>query len=466
MDLTKTLSIDAQAVTASLRDTVGEGDKERLSQVDELAVQVRHTIRQLAALPGQQQTAEEIGAHFEAYYSVALVTSKVMLGIVKGDANSTIGTMQAAQKNFENRLAEAIAVTQRQFKAGIVNSGDSVKRVMATTLAVAALVVAGLVVISFFIVGTIWKQLGGEPEFARDIASAVASGDLSMIIPVAPGDSHSLLAALANMQLRLQGMVSNIITATDTIRASSEDIAQDTEELSSHTESQASGLEQNARSMDALSETVKQNVHSAQAANTLVFSASSVATQGGEVVGQVISTMQDINQSAHNIVEIIGVIDSIAFQTNILALNAAVEAARAGEQGRGFAVVAAEVRILAQRSAIAAKEIKTLIGDSANKIQVGTELVDRAGRTMQDIVSSVQRVSAIMTEITQAGQSQSDGIQEVSLAICQIDTTTQSNAALVEQARMATQSLRDQAGLLGDVVSVFKLNTAQQFHAI
>jgi len=198
----------------------------------------------------------------------------------------------------------------------------------------------------------------------------------------------------------------------------------------------------------------------------LVFSASSVATQGGEVVGQVISTMQDINQSAHNIVEIIGVIDSIAFQTNILALNAAVEAARAGEQGRGFAVVAAEVRILAQRSAIAAKEIKTLIGDSANKIQVGTELVDRAGRTMQDIVSSVQRVSAIMTEITQAGQSQSDGIQEVSLAICQIDTTTQSNAALVEQARMATQSLRDQAGLLGDVVSVFKLNTAQQFHAI
>jgi len=258
-------------------------------------------------------------------------------------------------------------------------------------------------------------------------------------------------------------MVSNIIMATDTIRTTSQNIAQENEELSFHTESQASSLEQTARSMDALSETVKQNAQSAQAADTLVDSASSVATQGGEVVGHVVETMQEINQSAHNIVEIIGVIDSIAFQTNILALNAAVEAARAGEQGRGFAVVAAEVRILAQRSAVAAKEIKTLIGDSASKIEVGTELVDRAGRTMQDIVSSVQRVSSIMNEITQAGQAQRDGIQEVSLSIGQIDKTTQSNAALVEQARMATQSLREQALLLGDAVSVFKLDTAEQF---
>jgi methyl-accepting chemotaxis protein len=257
-------------------------------------------------------------------------------------------------------------------------------------------------------------------------------------------------------------MVSNIITATHTIRTTSEGIAQENEELASHTDTQASSLEQTARSMGALTDTVKQNAQSADAANTLVESASSVATQGGEVVGQVIATMGEINHSARNIVEIIAVIDGIAFQTNILALNAAVEAARAGEQGRGFAVVAAEVRSLAQRSAVAAKEIKNLIGDSASKIDAGTRLVDRAGRTMQDIVSSVQRVSTIMSEITQAGRAQNDGIQEVGLAIDQIDRTTQSNAVLVEQARTATQSLRDQATRLGEAVSVFKLDTALQ----
>lgn len=455
MDVTKSLASSVEAVTAGLRDTVGEGDKDRLTQVEELATLVREKIKQLATLPGQQQAAAEIGTQFETYYTVAMTTSKVMLGMVKGDANATIGVMQAAQKKLETSLTEAIAVTQRQFEAGIVSSGENVQRVMATTLVVAVLVLAGLVIISYFVVGTIWKQLGGEPEYARDIASAVASGDLSMNIRVAPGDSISLLAALSNMQSRLQGMVTNIIIATDTIKTTSEGIAQENEELAAHTETQASSLVETARSMEALTDTVKQNAQSAQATNTLVHSASSVATQGGEVVGQVISTMQDINHSAHNIVEIIGVIDSIAFQTNILALNAAVEAARAGEQGRGFAVVAAEVRNLAQRSAVAAKEIKTLIGDSTSKIEIGSELVDRAGRTMQDIVISVQRVSSIMTEISQASQAQSNGIQEVSLAIDQIDKTTQSNVILVEQARMATQSLREQAELLGDAVSVF-----------
>ncbi len=462
MDEAKTLSAGVQAVTDGLRGAVGEGDKERLAQVAELADRVRASVKKLAALPGQQETAADIGRQFETYYAVALGTSRVMLGIDKGDPNATVGAMQSAHKDLEARLDAAIASTRAQFEAGIARSGDNVRRVMATTIAVAAMVVAGLVSISYFVVRGIWKQLGGEPEYARDIARAVAAGDLTMAIRVEPGDQGSLLAALADMQSRLKGMVANIIAATRTIGKASDGIARDNEELASHTDTQASSLEQTARSMGSLTDTVKQNAHSAQAANSLVRTASSVASQGGEVVGQVVATMEQINQSARNIVEIIGVIDGIAFQTNILALNAAVEAARAGEQGRGFAVVAAEVRNLAQRSAVAAKEIKALIGDSAGKIDTGSQLVNRAGLTMQEIVTSVQRVSTIMSEITQAGQAQSEGIQEVSLAIGQIDQTTQSNAALVDQARAATQSLREQSGRLSDAVAVFRLDAARE----
>jgi len=231
--------------------------------------------------------------------------------------------------------------------------------------------------------------------------------------------------------------------------------------LSSRTESQASSLEETASSMEELTDTVKQNAENARQANQLVVSASDFAAKGGKVVGQVVTTMGSIKDSSRKIVDIIGVIDGIAFQTNILALNAAVEAARAGEQGRGFAVVAAEVRNLAQRSAGAAKEIKALIGDSVEKVDVGSKLVDEAGRTMDEMVTSVKHVADIMSEITAASQEQSAGIGEVNVAITQMDEMTQQNAALVEQAAAAAESMQEQAALLAQAVSVFKLGGAE-----
>ncbi|MBV8634083.1 MAG: methyl-accepting chemotaxis protein, partial [Burkholderiaceae bacterium] len=263
--------------------------------------------------------------------------------------------------------------------------------------------------------------------------------------------------ALKDMDDSLLKIVSEVRQGTDAIATASQEIASGNSDLSSRTESQASSLEETASSMEELTDTVRQNAENARQANQLVVSASEFAQKGGKVVGQVVTTMGSIKESSRKIVDIIGVIDGIAFQTNILALNAAVEAARAGEQGRGFAVVAAEVRNLAQRSAGAAKEIKTLIGDSVEKVDQGSKLVDEAGRTMGEMVTSVQHVADIMSEITAASQEQSAGIGEVNQAIAQMDEMTQQNAALVEQAAAAAESMQEQAALLADAVSVFKL---------
>jgi methyl-accepting chemotaxis protein len=256
--------------------------------------------------------------------------------------------------------------------------------------------------------------------------------------------------------------VGQVRRGTETMGVASAEIAAGNADLSSRTESQASSLEQTASSMEELTSTVKQNAENARQANQLVVSASDFAVKGGRVVGQVVDTMSSIKDSSKKIVDIIGVIDGIAFQTNILALNAAVEAARAGEQGRGFAVVAAEVRNLAQRSAGAAKEIKALIGDSVEKVDGGSKLVDEAGKTMTEIVSSVKRVADIMGEITAASQEQSSGIEEVNRAIGQMDEMTQQNAALVEQAAAAAESLQNQAVQLAQAVSVFQLTGDQR----
>jgi methyl-accepting chemotaxis protein len=258
--------------------------------------------------------------------------------------------------------------------------------------------------------------------------------------------------------VRIVGEVRN---GTDTIASASSQIAAGNLDLSGRTEQQASSLEETAASMEQLTATVKQNADNARQANQLAVTASGVALKGGSVVAEVVGTMGAINASSRKIVDIIGVIDGIAFQTNILALNAAVEAARAGEQGRGFAVVAAEVRNLAQRSAAAAKEIKTLIGDSVDKVEEGSKQVAQAGKTMDEIVDSVKRVTDIMAEITAASQEQSSGIEQVNQAITQMDQVTQQNAALVEEAAAAAASLQEQANNLSQAVSVFKLDRRQ-----
>lgn len=295
---------------------------------------------------------------------------------------------------------------------------------------------------------------------ALEVAEKVAKGDLSTEVTVNGRDEVSLLLnALKEMNDSLANTVGKVRAGTEAIAEASKEIASGNSDLSSRTESQASSLEETASSMEELTSTVKQNADNAKQANQLVVSATSVAVKGGAVVGQVVETMASIKDSSRKIVDIISVIDGIAFQTNILALNAAVEAARAGEQGRGFAVVAAEVRNLAQRSASAAKEIKNLIGDSVDKVDLGSRLVDDAGKTMDEIVTSVQHVADIMSEISAASQEQSSGIEQVNLAITQMDEMTQQNAALVEQAAAAAESMEEQAYALATAVSVFKLAT-------
>jgi methyl-accepting chemotaxis protein len=321
------------------------------------------------------------------------------------------------------------------------------------------------IIAAVIITRSLLKQLGGEPDYAADIASQIAAGDLSGIIDTDNGDTESLLAEMKTMRDSLVNIVGQVRVGTDTIATASREIATGNLDLSSRTEQQASSLEKTTASMKELTTTVKQNADNAREANKLAASASDVARQGGVVVAEVVDTMSSINESAKKIVDIISVIDGIAFQTNILALNAAVEAARAGEQGRGFAVVASEVRSLAQRSAAAAKEIKTLIGDSVEKVEIGSKLVGQAGATIDEVVSSVRHVTDIIAEISAASQEQSSGIEAVNLAIIEMDGMTQQNAALVEEAAAAAQSLQDQAGELAKVVSIFKLNPGENAFA-
>ncbi|WP_343585601.1 methyl-accepting chemotaxis protein [Herbaspirillum sp.] len=293
---------------------------------------------------------------------------------------------------------------------------------------------------------------------ALNIAQTVAAGDLtSHISSDANDETGKLLAALRTMNNNLLDIVGRVRVGTETINTASREIASGNMDLSARTEQQAGSLEETASAMEELTSTVKQNADNARQANQLATSASEVAQQGGDVVGRVVATMGSIHASSQKIADIIGVIDGIAFQTNILALNAAVEAARAGEQGRGFAVVASEVRTLAQRAAAAAKEIKQLIDDSVQQVDDGSRLVEQAGATMSEVVASVARVTDIVREITAASQEQSDGIEQVNLAITHIDQATQQNAALVEEAAAAAKAMQDQATALSEAVSVFRL---------
>jgi methyl-accepting chemotaxis protein len=329
-------------------------------------------------------------------------------------------------------------------------------------LVLLALAVAFGILAATVITRGLLKQLGGEPGYTAKIAGSIAEGDLSIAIDTKSSDRGSLLIEMKQMRNSLVDIVSQVRRGTHTITTASREIAAGNTDLSSRTELQASSLEKTASAMEELTSTVKQNADNAREANHLAATASDVARKGGEVVSQVVGTMGEINSSASKIADIIGVIDGIAFQTNILALNAAVEAARAGEQGRGFAVVASEVRNLAQRSAAAAKEIKQLIGDSVEKIGRGSKLVGQAGDTMDEVVASVKRVTDIMSDIANASAEQSAGIEQVNLSIIEMDGMTQQNAALVEEAAAAFQSLQDQAAELQRVVSIFKLAEGEE----
>ncbi|WP_374315519.1 methyl-accepting chemotaxis protein [Aquabacterium sp.] len=327
-----------------------------------------------------------------------------------------------------------------------------------TTVVMAAVMI--VVVLAIVVVGAhfLIRSIKAPLSHAVDVAQRIAEGDLSVQVHIVRHDEvGQMLQALKGMTTSLSSLVGDVRYSTDSISTASSEIATGNQDLSARTEQTASNLQETASSMEQLTGTVKQSADAARQANQLASSASTAAQRGGDVVAQVVTNMDSIATASRKISDIIGVIDGIAFQTNILALNAAVEAARAGEQGRGFAVVASEVRSLAQRSAEAAKEIKSLIADSAEKVDAGSRLVSDAGATMQDIVTSIQRVTDMMAEITASAAEQSDGISQVNQAVTQLDNMTQQNAALVEQSAAAASSLRQQAEHLAQVVSVFRL---------
>ena len=370
--------------------------------------------------------------------------------MLKTDFIPALDRYLASVTKIEDLERSAIATSLEAVKAQFHNG-------QLIVVALGLMALAAGIGAALLITRSLKNQLGGEPAYAAEIAASIAAGDLAVTINLRPTDRGSLLFAIRAMRDQLASVVTQIRTGTDTIATSSAEIATGNLDLSSRTEQQAASLEETASSMEELTSTVKQNADNARQANQLATSASGVAAQGGVLVSQVVETMASIEVSAKRIGDIIGVIDGIAFQTNILALNAAVEAARAGEQGRGFAVVASEVRSLAQRSAAAAKEVKTLVGDAIDKVDAGSKLVNETGSTMAEIVDRAKRVTDIIGEIMAATHEQSAGIEQVNQAIGQMDQVTQQNAALVEEAAAAAESLQDQASQLAQVVAVFQL---------
>ena len=349
----------------------------------------------------------------------------------------------------------------------VIGSGVYIDTVQSTFLkrlaqagGITALLALLLLAVSWIIAHSIFRQLGAEPAQLNAITHSIANGDLTVEIPPTR-DNNSVTHGIRAMRDSIAHIVHDVRQGAESVATASSEIAQGNHDLSGRTESQASALEQTAASMEELGATVRQNADNARQANQLALSASTVAAQGGEVVAKVVDTMHGINDSGRQIADIIGVIDGIAFQTNILALNAAVEAARAGEQGRGFAVVAGEVRALAQRSADAAKQIKGLISTSVERVQQGSQLVDQAGATMQEVVAAIRRVTDIMGEISAASSEQAGGVAQVAEAVTQMDHATQQNAALVEESAAAALSLNQQAQELQRAVEAFHLEAGR-----
>lgn len=385
-------------------------------------------------------------------------------GDMAGYGDFLVNECSPLRRQIATDIEGVLQTVQKESAQATANSNNLLSESIMLVLILAGVALLVAVVIAIAITRSLLQQLGGEPSYAVAVAEKIAQGDLATLIVTKQTDTTSLLHAIKTMRDNLAVIVSQVRTGTDMIEESSTDIAAGNSDLSARTEQQANALEKTNVEMLKLTETVRQNADNAHQASALAVSASKVASDGGGVVEKVIDTMNSIDTSSRKIVEIISVIDSIAFQTNILALNAAVEAARAGEQGRGFAVVATEVRNLAQRSANAAKEIKMLIDDSVSKVSAGSALVQLAGTTMQNVVESVRRVTDVVAEISAASEDQSKGISAVSEMVMQMDGSTQQNAALVEEAAAASQSLLDQTEKLSGLVRTFvlvEITTAQ-----
>ena len=447
------------ATTAKERDELGADIDKGLTGLSAELNTLQQYADSAAATAQQKKFAAAIGVW--SGYMRDFVTLVKAQPLDLSQMNWQVGTSDVSllveTGKLEKLVDELVAQRGTAAKATIDASSFIYQSsfVMMAVMTIALIVLA--FVISEWVVRRLARQLGGEPVYAKEIASRIAAGDLSNDIVLGKRDNGSMLSALRDMQNGLSSTVSHIAASAEAIAAASGQISMGNLDLSQRTEQQAMALERTASSMEELTSTVRQNADNAKQARTLADNASSIAEKGGDVVGRVVATMGQINDSAKSIGDIIGVIEGIAFQTNILALNAAVEAARAGEEGRGFAVVAGEVRNLAQRSAAAAKEIKTLISASVERASNGSQLAQDAGQTMDEVVKAVKRVTDIMGEISAASAEQSSGIEEINLAVSQMDAGTQQNAALVEQATAAARALDDQAQALKVAVAKFSL---------
>lgn len=446
--------------TAELFITSESNDRSKqYKQFDDVKKKSHVLIESLSKLTETQQEKEALDKLTKSLNAFTSIFGEVADLIELDSRDEAAVMMEKVEFPALNVATEEIAAIVKLQKEDMANSDAAIKSDIAFSRNL--MLVSGVLatIISAIFAVLITNSITNALNAAINVARQVADGDLTAKIEIKSRDeTGALLSALADMNNSLVMTIGQVHNSAETISSVSGEIAAGNSDLSSRTESQAESLEKTASSMEELTSTVKQNADNAKQANALAISASNVAVKGGTVVGQVVTTMSSIKDSSRKIVDIISVIDGIAFQTNILALNAAVEAARAGEQGRGFAVVATEVRNLAQRSSSAAKEIKTLIDDSVAKVDTGSKLVDDAGQTMDEIVTSIQHVADIMSEITAASQEQSAGIEEVNRAINQMDEITQQNAALVEQAAAAAESMQEQAAVLTQAVSVFKLN--------
>jgi methyl-accepting chemotaxis protein len=415
----------------------------RMAQAAEAVLTRPDTDRDSAAIPEQLRQLSVVMA------KLGLPASGV------GQASDSHAALAASMRQTANSLEQFAQQEARRLEAVSQEQFDRVAGGLAAVIALAT-------VIGIFLRVTIRRNIVESTRAGAEAAQRVAAGDLTVEVEVpSNGQSKATLAAMKIMIADLRTLVGGVAASARTVAQASAQIAQGNLDLSQRTEEQASTLEETASSMEELSSTVTQTAENARQASQLAQGASQVARKGGEAVGQVVATMTGISESSRRIGDIIGVIDGIAFQTNILALNAAVEAARAGDQGRGFAVVASEVRSLAQRSAAAAKEIKSLIGESMDKVEAGTRLVDAAGKTMEEIVASVKKVSDLVTEIAAATQEQSSGIGQVNTAVTQMEQVMQQNASLAEEATAATESLRGQADTLLQLVSRFNIGEQQ-----
>jgi methyl-accepting chemotaxis protein len=456
---TKALELDVNSLTAGFKDAVSEGDKSKVPELEKKSEKIKEEIKALISISNDSKEYDLVYKELDVYSKVALSVTKKMLSMEDGDAIPLIPEMQSSLKTLESHLGKLNDLARKQFNDGITKSQQGVSNVLTTSILISVITSLIITTACLLVIRVIFQQLGGEPDYTRQIASTIASGDLSKDIFFDKKHSNSLLFAMKEMQEKLASMINDIKISSVTIKKSSIEIADGNNSLSERTKSQASSIDETISAMEELTTTVKKNAENAKIANELVIKSSDIAIKGGKVVSEVIETMKDINDSSKKISDIISVIDGIAFQTNILALNAAVEAARAGEQGRGFAVVATEVRNLAQRSASAAKEIKTLINVSSEKVKNGTVLVDAAGKTMEDIVFSVNKVTDIMHEISAASNGQILGIVEVNKAINSMDQATQQNSALVGESAASAHVMQDQANILVETISIFKVSS-------